>query len=136
MAARRPFGSAAVSAYTTYLASAFRSLRFGLHEAHGRGMAVQVNYLLDKGAFIVRPDGTFAVDFAKVKDGVRDLTHDLLMVEANGDYDGAKSLLKMAVLRPDFQKALDRLGAVPVDIRPVFTTADQLSAKPASAAKK
>lgn len=121
--------------YTTYLASAFRSLRFGLHEAHGRGMALQVNYLLDKGAFIVRPDGTFAVDFAKVKDGVRDLTHDLLMVEANGDYDGAKNLLKLAVLRPDFQKALDRLGAVPVDIHPIFATADQLVAEPATTKK-
>jgi hypothetical protein len=114
--------------YTTYLASAFRSLRFGLHEAHGRGMALQVNYLIDKGAIEVRPDGTFAVNFAKVKDGVRDLTHDLLMVEANGDYSGAQKLLQMAVLRPDFQKALDRLGAVPVDIRPVFTTAQQITA--------
>src|SRR5579872_5882304 len=28
--------------YTTFLASAFRSLRFGLTEAHGKGMAVQV----------------------------------------------------------------------------------------------
>ena len=37
--------------YTTYLASTFRSLRFGLNEAHGKGMAMQVNYLIDKGAF-------------------------------------------------------------------------------------
>lgn len=119
--------------YTTYLASTFRSLRFGLHEAHGRGMAVQVNYLIDKGAITVRPDGTFAVNFAKVKDGVRDLTHNLLMVEANGDYAGAKKLLELAILRPEFQQALDRLGAVPVDIRPVFTTAEHLT--PAAGAK-
>ena len=43
------------------LASAFRSLRFGLTEAHGKGMALQFNYFLDKGGFIARPDGTFAV---------------------------------------------------------------------------
>lgn len=122
--------------YTTYLASSFRSLRFGLHEAHGRGMAVQVNYLMDKGAIVVRPDGTFAIDFAKIKDGVRDLTHDLLMVEANGDYAGAKKMLELAVLRPDFQKALDRLGAVPVDIHPVFTTADELTNRTKEPAKK
>ncbi len=114
--------------YTTYLASTFRSLRFGLHEAHGRGMAVQINYLLDKGAVTVNPDGTFAVNFAKIKEGVRDLTHDLLMVEANGDYAGAKKMLDLAVLRPDFQKALERLGNVPVDIRPIFTTAEKITA--------
>jgi hypothetical protein len=122
--------------YTTYLASTFRSLRFGLHEAHGRGMAVQVNYLIDKGAITIRPDGTFAVNFAKIKDGVRDLTHDLLMVEANGDYAGAKKLLELAVLRPDFQQALDRLGAFPVDIRPVFTTAEEITGATAKTAKK
>ena len=48
--------------YTTFLASTFRSIRFGINEAHGRGIAIQLNYLLDKGAVTVRPDGTFAVD--------------------------------------------------------------------------
>ena len=48
--------------YTTFLASTFRSIRFGINEAHGRGIAVQLNYLLDQGGFLVRPDGTFAVD--------------------------------------------------------------------------
>ncbi len=48
--------------YTTFLASAFRSIRFGITEAHGRGQAVQLNYLLDQGAFTVNADGTFAVD--------------------------------------------------------------------------
>ena len=56
--------------YTTFLASAFRSIRFGINEAHGRGIAIQLNYLLDQGGVRVRPDGTFAVDPAKVKDGV------------------------------------------------------------------
>ena len=121
--------------YTTYLASTFRSLRFGLHEAHGKGMAIQVNYLLDKGAVLVRPDGTFAIDFSKVKDAVRSLAHDLLMVEANGDYAGAKKMLEMAVLRPQYQKALDRLSAVPVDIRPIFVTAEQLASSPGTGKK-
>ncbi len=52
--------------YTTFLASAFRSIRFGLNEAHGRGIAIQLNYFLDAGAFKVRPDGTFTVDEAKI----------------------------------------------------------------------
>jgi hypothetical protein len=115
--------------YTTYLASSFRTLRFGLHEAHGRGMALQVNYLMDKGAFTVGKDGTFAVDYAKVKSGVRDLVHDLLMLEATGDYAGAKKLLETAVLRPEFKHALEKLTGVPTDIRPVFVTAEGLPEK-------
>jgi len=106
--------------YTTYLASAFRSMRFGLTEAHGKGMAMQFNYLSDKGAFVANPDGTFAVDLAKMRGAVRDLTHDLLTLEAQGDYAGAKKMLNtLAVVRPPVQKALDRLGNLPVDIDPV-----------------
>ena len=48
--------------YTTFLASSFRSIRFGVNEAHGRGIAVQLNYFLDAGAFKALPDGTFSVD--------------------------------------------------------------------------
>src|SRR5207302_522758 len=79
--------------YVTFLASAFLSLRFGLNDAHGKGMAVQLNYLLDKGAFVSHGDGTFSVDMAKVKDAVRDLDHDLLTIEAEGNYNGAKKML-------------------------------------------
>ncbi len=114
--------------YTTYLASSFRTLRFGLGEAHGKGMAMQVNYLIDKGGFVARPDGTFAVDYAKIKDAVRDLTHDLLTVEAEGNYAGAKQMLDtLGVLRPEFKQALDKLGDIPVDIEPIFVTADKVA---------
>lgn len=114
--------------YTTYLASSFRTLRFGLHEAHGKGMAMQVNYLIDKGGFVARPDGTFAVDYAKIKDAVRDLTHDLLTLEAEGNYAGGKQMLDtLGVLRPEFKRALDKLNDVPVDIEPIFVTADKVA---------
>jgi hypothetical protein len=116
--------------YTTYLASAFRSIRFGIGEAHGKGIAVQLNYLLDHGGFVARPGGTFAVDFAKVKDAVAGLTHDIMTIQANGDYAQAKALgERLGVVRPVVQKALDRLTAVPVDIEPRFTTAERLVAQ-------
>jgi len=106
--------------YTTYLASAFRSLRFGLTEAHGKGMAMQFNYLFDKGAIAANADGTFAVDMTKIKAAVRDLDHDLLTLEARGDYAGAKRMLTtLAVIRPPMQKALDRVADIPTDIDPV-----------------
>ncbi len=114
--------------YTTYMASMFRSLRFGLSDAHGKGMAIQFNYLMDKGAFAQQADGTFALDLGKFKASVRDLDHDLLTVEAQGDYAGAKKLLdKMGVLRPILKKAFDRLGGIPTDIEPIFVTADELA---------
>jgi peptidase M49-like protein len=115
--------------YTTFLASTFRSLRFGLKDAHGKGMAMQVNYLTDKGGFIAHPDGTFEVDFSKIKAAVRELDHDLLTVEATGDYAGAKRMLdELGVVRPNMQKALNSLSGIPVDIEPVFVTANQLTA--------
>ncbi len=113
--------------YITYLASAFRSLRFGPGDAHAKGMAVQFNYLRDRGAIIARPDGTFAVELSKIKDAVRDLTHDFLTLEATGDYPGAKRMLdELGVIRPETQRALDRLQGIPVDIEPQFVTADEL----------
>jgi hypothetical protein len=105
--------------YTTFLASAFRSLRFGMEEAHGKGMALQFNYLTDKGGFVARADGTFAVDFSKIKGAVRDLTHNLLTLEAQGDYAGARKMLDtLGVIRPPMQHAIDRLKDIPVDIDP------------------
>ena len=108
--------------YTTYLASMFRSVRFGITEAHGRGVALQFNYLTDEGAIkFNEAKGTFSVDPAKIKDGVRKLTHDLLMLEAEGSYDQAKAMLdKFAVIRPPMQQALEKLRNVPVDIEPIF----------------
>jgi hypothetical protein len=106
--------------YDTFLASAFRSLRFGPTEAHAKGMALQFNYLLDKGGFVERPDGTFAVAPARIKQAVRDLTRDLLTMEATGDYAAAKQMLTtLGVIRPAMQSALSRLEAIPVDIYPV-----------------
>jgi hypothetical protein len=111
--------------YTTFLASAFRSIRFGVNEAHGRGIAVQLNTLLDAGAFKVAGDGTFGVDAEKIGRVIEGLTRDLMTIQAEGSYTKAKALLdRMAVVRPEVQRVLDRLGDVPVDIEPRFVTAD------------
>jgi hypothetical protein len=127
-----PHGPAAEEQlYTTYLASSFRTLRFGPQDAHARGMAMQVNYLLDKGGYVMNGDGTFSVDFNKIKDAVRSLDHDLLTVEANGDYAGAKQMLAMGAIRPEVQKALDRLKSVPTDVEPIYETADALTGEKA-----
>ncbi|MBA3609187.1 MAG: hypothetical protein H0W43_11890 [Chthoniobacterales bacterium] len=115
------------SLYTTFLASSFRTLRFGINEAHGRGMALQVNYLLDQGGFVANPDGTFSVNQEKIKAGVEGLTREIMTLQAEGSYEKAKALLdRLGVVRPEVQKALDKMGHIPVDIEPKFTTAEEL----------
>jgi hypothetical protein len=113
--------------YTTFLASAFRSIRFGINEAHGKGVAVQLNHLMDVGAVTVAADGTFSVVPGHIREGVASLTADILKIQAEGNYTGASDLLKrLGVVRPPVQRVLDRLQSVPVDIEPVFVTAEQL----------
>jgi hypothetical protein len=109
--------------YTTFLASAFRSIRFGINEAHGRGIAIQLNYLLESGAVRVNADGTFSVDDSKIAEAVTALTRDIMTLQAEGGYGKAKALIdRLGVIRPEVQRVLDRLGGVPVDIEPIFTT--------------
>ncbi len=111
--------------YNTYLASMFRSVRFGLTESHARGVAMQFNYFTDEGAIkFDEGTGKFSVDGAKMKDAVRKLTHELLTIEAEGSYDKAKSMLtRYSLIRPAMKGALDRLKDVPVDIEPIFPLA-------------
>jgi hypothetical protein len=120
----------AKSMYPTFVASAFRSIRFGVNEAHGRGLAIQINTFLDAGAVKVRQDGTFAVDNAKIADAVTALTGEVMTIQAQGDYARAKDLSDcLGVVRPDVQKVLDKLTGIPVDIEPKFVTAAQLVAR-------
>ena len=113
------------SIYTTFLASVFRSVRFGIKEAHGKGIALQFNYLTDEGAVkFNESSGTFSIVPERIKEAVRKLTHDILTLQAEGSYEKARAMLdKYGVVRPQMQKALDRLKNVPVDIEPSFPLA-------------
>lgn len=114
--------------YTTFVASAIRSIRFGFTDAHGKGIALQLNYLLDHGAVAVGADGTLSVVDGKIREAVAGLTHDIMTIQATGDYAGAKALLeKMVVVRPEIKRILDQLVDVPVDIEPNFLTAKGLA---------
>src|SRR5688500_10582048 len=74
--------------YRTYLASLFRSIRFGINEAHGRGVIVQLNYFLDNGGVTVAPDGTFAINAERIRQNVIALTRDLTTRQALGAHAG------------------------------------------------
>ncbi len=112
--------------YATFLASAFRTVRFGLNEAHGKGIALQFNYLVDEGAFVHDAvSGTFSVNFEKIKPAVTKLTAEIMTVQAEGSYEKAKAMLgKYGVMRPEMKAVLDKMSDVPVDIAPRFTLAE------------
>ena len=114
--------------YTTFLASTFRSIRFGINEAHGRGVAIQLNTFLDAGAVTVGPDGTFSVHHDAIAEAVEGLTRRLMMIQARGDYAAAQEVLDtLGVIRPEVQRVLDRLEGIPTDIRPNYVTAAELA---------
>ena len=112
--------------YVTFLASTFRTLRFGSQEAHGKGMVLQFNYITDEGGFVYdTARGTFSVDYTRVKGAVRKLTAEIMTIQAEGDYQKAKALLdKYSTVRPNVQKFLDSLTGIPVDIEPRFPLVD------------
>jgi len=112
--------------YATYAALMFRSLRFGIGEAHGRGSALQWNWLREKGGIVPNANGRYTVDFAKFRDGVKSLATELLTIEATGDYNRANALLeKYGVETAEMKSVNAKLTDIPVDITPVFPAAGE-----------
>lgn len=111
----------------SYFAGLFRSVRFGVSEAHGQGAAMQINRMLESGgASFDEATGKFTVDLAKLEKGISDLVRDLVMLQHEGDKAAADALLaKYGVMSPPMEKALSSLGGIPVDIRPVFPVAGE-----------
>ncbi|TYI04185.1 hypothetical protein ES332_A10G000900v1 [Gossypium tomentosum] len=117
------------SMYVSFLAGCFRSLRFGLEEAHGKGQALQFNWLLEKEAFVFHPNETFSVNFDKVEEAVESLSRTILTIQAKGDKEGASLLLqKYCTMTKPLKVALQKLESihVPVDIAPIFPVAKSL----------
>ncbi|KAJ1730005.1 hypothetical protein LPJ61_003248 [Coemansia biformis] len=115
--------------YYTYLASAFRSIRFGLEEAHGLGQAMQLSYLLEKGAFTHdQQSGRFGVNMEKIAQAVSDLTRDIMLIQGDGDKSRADQFkAKYGVLSPPVKTALEQLDA-PIDIAPIWVDINNLRA--------
>ena len=114
------------SMYVTFLASMFRSLRFGINEAHGRGVAIQLNHFLDEGAVQVRADGRFEIVEDRMREATRSLTARIMTLQAEGNCRQARALIAdLGILRQPVQDVLARLTAIPVDIEPRFSQAGE-----------
>ena len=108
--------------WATELAGIFRSVRFGINEAHGGGNAIIYNYMMENGGFEYNEQTEkVSVNFEKAIDVLKALATKLLMIQAKGDYDGAKELIATyRVTSPSMQKLVDKLADLPVDIKPIY----------------
>ncbi|MGC2333318.1 MAG: hypothetical protein WA581_17830 [Candidatus Acidiferrales bacterium] len=108
--------------YASYLAETFRTIRFGIAEAHGQGSMMQLSYLTEQGAIRRDPStGRYEVDFAKFPGAIEALDKELLEQEATGDRARAEAWFKKyAVMPPELTAALAKCSNVPVDVDPEF----------------
>jgi hypothetical protein len=104
---------------TTFMASIFRSIRFGAADAHGVANMIRFNYFKDKGAFTRNPDGTYKVNYDKMYDAMKSLSALILKLQGDGDYKAVAKLVKEKGVVPEqLQKDLQKLNEanIPVDI--------------------
>jgi len=108
--------------WVTFLAGTFRSVRFGINEAHGGGNAIIYNYLLEKGAYEYNEQTQkVKVNFEKIGPVLQELANIVLMIQAEGNYQGAKDLIaKYVVNSPSMETLRKKLEHLPVDIKPVY----------------
>ncbi len=112
------------TALATYLGGMFRSIRFGINEAHGGGVAIQFNYFMEKGGFLTDADGKLTIDDAKLEKAIKELAADVLLIEAKGDYEGAKAFMqKYSIATPLITETVRKLEHLPIDIRPIYPIA-------------
>ena len=106
--------------YVTFMASIFRSVRFGASSAHGKANMLRFNYFLEKEAFAKNPEtGRYKVDFANMQIAMNDLTALILQIQGDGDYEGVKKLMaEKGIIMPELQSDLDKLTemGIPVDV--------------------
>ena len=104
----------------TFLASIFRSIRFGSSSAHGTANLIRFNYFDELGAFTRDEEtGTYRVDFDAMRAASNQLANRILTLQGDGDYEGANEFFATyAVVGEQLQADLDRLGeaGIPVDI--------------------
>jgi hypothetical protein len=107
--------------YASYVAGIFRTVRFGIAEAHGQAEMMEFNYLLEQGAIRHTSDGLYSIDFAKMPSAIASLAKELLQQEATGDRARAEAWFKKyAVMPPELSAALAKGNDIPVDVDPEF----------------
>lgn len=108
--------------YASYVAGIFRTVRFGIAEAHGQAEMMEFNYLSERGAIKRASSGRYEIDYGRMPSAISDLAKELLEIEATGDRARAENWFKKYEVMPaELQASLKSAASVPVDIDPVFS---------------
>ncbi|MBN1387622.1 MAG: Zn-dependent hydrolase [Bacteroidales bacterium] len=105
--------------YVTFFSGIFRSSRFGAASAHGKANMLSMKYFADNNAFVYQDDGTYMVNFEKMKSAVESLVEKILTVQGDGDYEAAKEWIENdGVMTEQLRADLDKVNeaGIPVDI--------------------
>ncbi len=106
--------------YVTFMASIFRSIRFGASSAHGVANMLRFNYFKDRGAFTYNKDTKrYSINFDKMKEAMISLSEKILTIQGDGDYLAAKKWIEeKGMVDPLLQADLDRVNnsGIPMDI--------------------
>jgi len=106
--------------YVTFMAGIFRSVRFGAASAHGKANMMRFNYFQEKEAFSYdQATGYYTVDFNKMTEAMNKLSAEILIMQGDGNYEKAKTMLaEMGTIRPALKADLDRIekAGIPRDI--------------------
>ncbi len=108
--------------YASYIAGIFRTVRFGIGEAHGQAEMMEFNYLLEHQAIRRQSSGKYAIDYARMPEVLADLAKELLDIEAKGARERAENWFKKYDVMPaELQASLKSTSGLPVDIDPIFS---------------
>merc|ERR1711983_245470 len=111
----------------TYIAGLFRSIRFGVVEAHGKGAALQLNTYLKEGSVAFLPDSeTYQVNFRKLEESIKNLVKNICTWQHNGDKKVVDDMFEeFAKLDENTLASLEKLNDIPVDLRPCYPLAGE-----------
>jgi hypothetical protein len=129
---KKKYGEEALKkGYVTFVASIFRSIRFGVNEAHGKANLMALNYLLNEKAVVFDPTTTtFKINFEKISGATRNLVKEIIKVQTDADYEKAKAFEeKWGKVFSSLKKAIAKLKTIPIDIRPQYTVLKELGLK-------
>lgn len=114
--------------YVCFLPGFFRSIRFGTGSAHGKANLMEFNFFREQGAieFDAQTE-KFRVVLSKMPAAVEKMANELLMIQALGDYNAAKTFSdRYAQPSPELDKLLAKLNDIPTDFEPFFLAEDYL----------
>lgn len=105
--------------HVTFIASIFRSIRFGSSSAHGIANLISFNFLQEHGAFSRNEEGQYVIHHDTMAEATSALAEALLRIQGDGDLNAANDFVaRYGVIGDDLRTDLSRINdaGIPIDI--------------------